>query len=345
MTKLLFVDDGISFDSHSIRKKPYGGAEVAFVSLVECLSKNGFKVVVYNNCEYEGIMNGVEWKKLSGSINEEVCDTLIINRGDKFLNIKKECKNRIFWIHNPANYLIKYRYLSKLFLNNFKIVFSGEYHASTYPFWAPAKERAIIPYGIDNKLFNYKKIRVPPKRKVIFTSNPMRGLSWLLEMWEKNIYKRSNGAILEIFSGFETYGKFGNKHFNEISDILKKAKSLKGLNVIVKKPLPREKLLKELKKSRLFLYKGTSDETYCMALAEAQMVGLPSVVMNYGCMNERVINNKTGYVCNDDKFFCNQTIKLLNDDPLWKNMHKNALKKKNYLTWNEVVDKWKKILN
>ena len=88
MTKLLFVDDGISFDSHSVRDKPYGGAEIAFVSLVEGLSKNGFKVVVYNNCEHEGLMNGVEWKKLNNSINDETCDTLIVNRGDKFLNIK-----------------------------------------------------------------------------------------------------------------------------------------------------------------------------------------------------------------------------------------------------------------
>ena len=109
MTKLLFVDDGVSFDSFSVREKPFGGAEVAFVSLVECLSKNGFKVVVYNNCKYAGLMNGVIWKKLNGSIHNESCDTLIINRGDKYLNIKKECKNRIFWIHNPAKYLIKYR--------------------------------------------------------------------------------------------------------------------------------------------------------------------------------------------------------------------------------------------
>ena len=123
MTKLLFIDDGISFDSHSIRKKPFGGAEIAFVSLAENLSKHGFEVVVYNNCQNEGLIHGVKWKKLNESVHDESCDTLIINRGDKFLNIKKDCKNRIFWIHNPAKYLIKYRYLSKLFLNNFKIVF------------------------------------------------------------------------------------------------------------------------------------------------------------------------------------------------------------------------------
>ena len=37
-------------------------------------------------------MNGVEWKKLDNSINDETCDTLIVNRGDKFLNIKKNVK-------------------------------------------------------------------------------------------------------------------------------------------------------------------------------------------------------------------------------------------------------------
>ena len=35
MTKILFIDNGIEFDSKTLREKPYGGAEVAFVSLVE----------------------------------------------------------------------------------------------------------------------------------------------------------------------------------------------------------------------------------------------------------------------------------------------------------------------
>ena len=37
MTKILFIDNGIEFDSKTLREKPYGGAEVAFVSLVENL--------------------------------------------------------------------------------------------------------------------------------------------------------------------------------------------------------------------------------------------------------------------------------------------------------------------
>ena len=50
MTKLLFVDNGIEFDSILLKKRPFGGAEVAFVSLVEALAKLNYEVLVYNNC-------------------------------------------------------------------------------------------------------------------------------------------------------------------------------------------------------------------------------------------------------------------------------------------------------
>jgi len=158
MTKLLFIDNGIEFDSRLIREKAFGGAEIAFVSLVEELAKLNFEVKVFNNCVNQGTINNVKWEKIDERINFEKFDVLVVNRGDKYLNFRKECKKRIFWIHNPANYLLKYRYLSKLFLNKFTIVFSSFFHEKTYPIWAPAKKRIVIPYGVDNFLFKKKKV-------------------------------------------------------------------------------------------------------------------------------------------------------------------------------------------
>ena len=57
MTKLLFIDDGIEFDSILLKKKPFGGAEVAFVSLVEALAKLNYEVCIYNNCLNEVKIN------------------------------------------------------------------------------------------------------------------------------------------------------------------------------------------------------------------------------------------------------------------------------------------------
>ena len=59
MHKVLFIDDGIEFDSKLVRQKAFGGAEVAFVSLAEALAKLNFKVTVYNNCKHNGEINKV----------------------------------------------------------------------------------------------------------------------------------------------------------------------------------------------------------------------------------------------------------------------------------------------
>ncbi len=346
MSRILFIDNGIEFDSKTLREKPYGGAEVAFVSLVENLAKKGLDITVYNNCINEGKINDVKWRKLNDGINSEKFDTLVVNRGDKYLNFRKECKKRIFWIHNPANYLLKYRYLSKLLFNKFQIVFSSKYHLNTYPWWAPAKKRIVIPYGIDDELINNKNSTHSSSIKnAIFTSNPLRGLNWLLEIWEKNIYPFCGQSKLYIFSGFETYGDFGVKHAKKINQILTKARSLRNKGVILKKPVKRKKLFKKIKSSRIFLYKGSKDETYCMAVAESQVLGVPAVVRNFGCLNERVINEKTGYVCQNDKEFSLNTIKLLNNDKIWEQMNKESLKKKNYFSWSEIAKKWVSILN
>ena len=343
MTKLLFVDDGIEFDSILLKKKAFGGAEFAFVSLVEELAKLNYEVVVYNNCLNEVKINGVQWKKLNSRIFDEKFDVLIVNRGDKFLNFKKECKKRIFWIHNPAKYLLKYRYLSKLFFNKFKIVFSSNYHYSTYPKWAPALEKIIIPYGVKKEFF-LKKNKAP-KPISIFTSNPMRGLDWLLTQWEKKIFPKVNKARLNLFTGLETYGKFGLKHEKTINKILSSVQDTKKKGVHLSPPISRSELKKQISKSRVLLYKGTNDETFCMAVAEAQVLGIPAVVCNFGSLKERVKNNYTGYVCENDEDFSLKTIKLLKDDKTWMKMHKNLIKNNNHENWTEVAKKWQKIID
>ena len=342
MTKLLFIDDGIEFDSILLKKKPYGGAEVAFVSLVEALAKLNYEVFVYNNCLHEGKVNGVKWNKLDSRIYDEKFDVLIVNRGDKFLDFKKRCKKRIFWIHNPAKYLLKYRYLSKLFFNKSKIVFSSNYHYSTYPKWAPALEKIIIPYGVKKETFA-KKTKAP-KPIAIFTSNPMRGLDWLLENWEKNIFPNISSARLNLFTGLETYGKFGLKHEESINKILLRVKNSKN-RVFLSPPISRKELKTQISKSRVLLYRGTNDETFCMAVAEAQVLGIPAVVCDFGSLKERIKNNNTGYVCKDDKDFALKTIKLLKDDKTWMRMHKNLIKDNNHEDWMKVAQKWQKIID
>ena len=119
-----------------------------------------------------------------------------------------------------------------------------------------------------------------------------------------------------------------------------KARSLKNKGVLLRDPVNRKKLFKKIESSRVFLYKGSKDETFCMALAESQLLGVPAIVCDFGCMNERVINNKTGYVCKNDSEFCSRTVDLLQNDRLWSKMNKESLKKKKTIS---IGMKWQKM--
>ena len=92
-------------------------------------------------------------------------------------------------------------------------------------------------------------------------------------------------------------------------------------------------------KNKLFL------DVLNAAVAEAQVLGVPAVVCNFGSLKERVKNNHTGFVCENDEDFSLKTIKLLKDDKTWMKMHKNLIKNNNHENWMEVAKKWQKIID
>ena len=186
MADIVMTDDGIEFDGASLDQGPLGGAETAFVSMALALSARGHRVRVWNRCAAPMESDGVAWAPLPEGL-PETCDLYIANRSDKLLRLVKGAKRTIFWIHNPASYLLKYRYLWKLWYRRPTIVFSGAYHAESYPSWAPDGGRVVVPYGISEVFRTITRDDVPPPPRAIFTSSPLRGLDWLLDVWRDRI--------------------------------------------------------------------------------------------------------------------------------------------------------------
>ena len=182
MARIVMADGGIAFDGHSLGEGPLGGAETAFVSLAEALAARGHDVAIRNNCARAGVVNGVDWAPLDDGL-PETCDMYVANRGDRLLALIPGAARTVFWIHNPARYLLKWRYLSKLMRLRPAIVFSGRYHGDSYPGWAPSGERIEIPYGISEVFRTATPPDAPPGPRAVFTSNPLRSLDWLLELW------------------------------------------------------------------------------------------------------------------------------------------------------------------
>ena len=128
----------------------------------------------------------------------ETCDLYIGNRGHRVIGLVRRARRRLFWLHNPARYLRKPRNVWRLAWYRPTLVVTGAYHAKTIPPWLLHGGCETIPYGVLDR-FRAAGPREPPPPRAIFTSNPLRGLDWLLDLWTTASSTRgSKGRVAHI---------------------------------------------------------------------------------------------------------------------------------------------------
>lgn len=348
MARIVLADDGIEFDGRTLETRPLGGAETAVASLASALAARGHEVHVYNRCREPMAADGVAWTPIAPERPNaglpEDADLYVANRGDRLLPLVPGARRRAFWIHNPARYLLKWRYLSKLWRARPVIVFIGDFHLSTCPAWVPDGGRRVIPYGISDV---FRRAPPPPEMpgpRAVFTSNPMRSLDWLLELWAARIRPRAADASLHVFSGTATYGRVGRDKAAAMEAVLDRARALAADGVVVHEPVAKARLAEELRRSRVMLYRGDVNETFCLAVGEAQAAGVPAVVQNFGSVAERVIDGETGFVAADDDSFAEAAVRLLADDALWRRQHRAALASQRGWGWEDAARAFEKLV-
>ena len=182
----------------------------------------------------------------------------------------------------------------------------GGYHAKTVPPWLPCGGRVIIPYGLLED-FRQPAAREPPAPRAIFTSNPLRGLDWLLDLWTARIAPAVPEAELHVYAGPAVYGA-GGEAARRMEAVLARADALYAKGVRRHPPVRHHELATVLAQSRIMLYRGDPGEAFCTALAEAQSMGVPAVVQPLGMVAERVIDGATGRVAAGDDAFAKAAI-------------------------------------
>ena len=344
MARIVLADDGIEFDGKTPRQRPLGGAESSVVALVEELAARGHEVHVLNKCKKPLDHQGVHWRPIDEGPWPQTADLYIANRGDRLLGRMPAARRTVFWIHNPAGYLLKWRYLTKLWRLRPAVVFIGDYHITTYPKWAPEGGRVVIPYGIGEAFARPGPLDKPPPPRAVFTSNPLRSLDWLLNVWTADIQPQVPGAELHVFAGAATYGAVGDRKAAAMEAVLDQARKLEGNGVRLREPVPKTKLINELRQSRAMLYRGDVNETFCLAVGEAQAMGVPAVVENYGSIAERVIDGETGFIAANPAAFADAARRLLTDDNLWRAQHLAAIEKQRGWRWPQAAQAFEELI-
>ena len=178
----------------------------------------------------------------------------------------------------------------------------------------------------------------------IFTSNPLRGLDWLLDLWVSRIKPAVPAAELHIYAGPAVYGGSGTKYAQQMEIVLARAETLQVHGVRRHAPIGRDLLALMLTGARAMLYRGDPGETFCLALGEAQALGVPTVVTPLGSVGERVDDGRSGCIAPTDDEFVKAAIAVLSDDALWRRWHEGALSSQRGLSWDEVAPRYEALM-
>ncbi|MBT3071704.1 glycosyltransferase [Rhodomicrobium sp. Az07] len=322
-----FLDPARTYTGNTPRTGAMGGTESSVVLLAEALAARGHDVRVFNGVAGPQRMFGVAYLPMT--------DTGRQTRGDIGISVaapkvfwNTSFRVPVLWLHNPLKGFRQIRKGAVLPMLKARphFVLLGDYHGRKVPRWLPSGGRSIIHHGIADAFRREVPAEAAPPPCAIFTSQPYRGLDWLLDLWPE-VRARVPHARFDVFAP---------KAHQANANAAKRA--LDGVSF--RGSIARGALVQELAGARIQFIPGHRDETYCLAAAEAVASGVPVVTLGAGSLSERVRDGKTGFVVKDRDEFIGRSAALLSDDALWTRMHRACLADDALVTWDARAAEW-----
>ncbi len=268
----------------------------------------------------------------------ETCDLYLPVHQTELLGLVRRPRRLALWIVWPARQLRHYKRVISQWRHRPIPIFASLDGAGTYAWWLPRHEpKIVIPLGLPDDIRGLPPLAEPPAPRAIFMSKPRRNLRRLVEIWLEQIVPRVPGAVLDVYGtaargpADDTWSRLSGKALPANVPAAQRS------SVQIHPGVGREELMRTVRNARAMLYLGHKAEAFCLAVAEAQAMGVPSVVAPATVLPERVIDGVTGFVRGDAKSFAEASVALLTDDALWRSQHESALRLRQGLSWAEVA--------
>lgn len=341
MARIAIVDTTRPYDGQDMGRRPLGGTETSVIQLAEALAARGHDVSCHTAAAADSVHNRVRWIPLGGE-RPDRCDLLVAVQHPALLRFARRPRRRALWVVWPPIALRRWRAAARLWWYRPLPVFVSRLQAAAYASWLPgARPPLIIPLGLPAAVRGRPALAEAPPPRAIFASNPQRGLAWLLDLWAHRILPVVPGAEIHLY-GIRDYAYRYVDPWEETPARLDQfippgfpAAALGSLKP--HPPAPREVLWDAMRGSRVMLYGGHRAEAFCLAVAEAQALGVPAVVRPITVLPDRVHDGVTGYVAAEENAFAARAIALMTDDALWRRQHEAALTRQQGSSWDDVA--------
>lgn len=219
---------------------------------------------------------------LESRILPELLDNVYVSRSVGVLKSLPNDRIKVYWTHEvpavPNTDAVEYASLEKNKWQSFdKIVFVSNWQMNEYMrrynfTWQDWGKSIVLKNAIDPIEEHTKPA---DKIRLIYTSNPARGLDLLYEVFDR-LSKKYDDIELEVFSSAKVYGRDEEDlQFRDLFDKLKNHKQ-----VVYHAGASNAEVREALKRSHIFAYPSTYGETSCISLIEAMSAGLLCVHPN-----------------------------------------------------------------
>ena len=320
--KIYFIEKSIDFNSNDFNSNKIAGSEKTLINITNELSlyKN-LEIKVFNQTSKEIKFDNICWLSLNNINNYEAPDYLI-SMSDANLLSYINCSKKFLWSHSVQSIekFIRKNQLLPFIKNKPVMLLESQYHYDTRNYFTSFLGKKIIKLAADYEFINENIDKnFIAKKKAIFTTRSDRNLNFLLSLWEKIVQRSSNSEL----------------YINPPYNLSEKESQM---NVKLRVKSDKNKLIDELKNSRVMLNPGHKGEVFCLAAIEAKELCLPIVTMGYGALKERVEHGVTGYIANNQNEFIDYSLDILNNDETYKKFRNNLFNKRGMRTYKNVAE-------
>lgn len=338
-----------------IKDKGVGGVETTYLELPASLAKNGHNVIVFCKCKTAHKYDNVYYIPYSeiSDYTDIKPDVVITSRWFEPFYIFPEAK-KIIWAQDAhfkdPEYPDAYDIADAVVCSS---LWHRQYIAERFGDKIPKEKLHIIPLSIRKELFENKNVKRKPY-KVIYSSNPDRGLYILRNMW-KELTDKLPEIELTITYGWEGLETWSNspewleKIARDKREITEWAKD--AGNITLTGRLTKAELAKEMMSSSLCLYPNNFWESFCLTALETQAAGTPMITTNLGALST-TLNNKNNILLDEYQYseeyakeFVKNTVDLLRNQKKLKDYSKKCKEyMSDYPTWEEISKIWERLV-
>jgi len=320
--KIYFIEKSIDFNSNDFNSNKIAGSEKTLINITNELSlyKN-LEIKVFNQTSKEIKFDNICWLSLN-NINSYEAPDYLISMSDANLLSYINCSKKFLWSHSVQSIekFIRKNQLLPFIKNKPVMLLESQYHYDTRNYFTSFFGKKIIKLAADYEFINENIDKnFIAKKKAIFTTRSDRNLNFLLSLWEKIVQRSSNSEL----------------YINPPYNLSEKESQM---NVKLRVKSDKNKLIDELKNSRVMLNPGHKGEVFCLAAIEAKELCLPIVTMGYGALKERVEHGVTGYIANNQNEFIDYSLDILNNDETYKKFRNNLFNKRGMRTYKNVAE-------